>query len=78
MNEKNLKDIISYVVSSKALDSSINELALEIESNGTKTSRKDCLAIINKSGFKTLNSFKNYSLKLVIVFAKASLKDNLI
>ena len=78
MNEKNLKDIISYVVSSKALDSSINELALEIESNGTKTSRKDGLAIINKSGFKTLNSFKNYSLKLVIVFAKASLKDNLI
>tara|TARA_B100001057_G_C22791388_1_gene927759 strand:- start:1039 stop:1614 length:576 start_codon:yes stop_codon:yes gene_type:complete len=78
VNEKNLKDIISYIVSSKALDSSINELALEIESNGTKTSRKDCLAIINKSGFKTLNSFKNYSLKLVIAFAKASLKDNLI
>ena len=49
MNEKNLKDIISYVVSSKALDSTINELALEIASNGTKTSRKDCLAIINKS-----------------------------
>ena len=37
--EKNLKDIISYVVSSKALDSTINELALEIASNGTKTSK---------------------------------------
>jgi hypothetical protein len=78
MNEKNLKHILSYIISSKALDGSINELASQIASKGTDTTRKECLAILNKNGFETLQSFKINSLKLVIATAKVSLKDNII
>ena len=78
MNEKNLKNILSYIISSKALDKSINEIASQIESKGTGTTRKECLAILNKNGFKTLQSFKINSLKLIVATAKVSLKDNLI
>lgn len=78
MNEKNLKNILSYIISSKALDKSINEIASQIEYKGTGTTRKECLAILNKNGFKTLQSFKINSLKLIVATAKISLKDNLI
>jgi hypothetical protein len=78
MNEKNLKNILSYIISSKALDKSINEIASQIESKGTGTTRKECLAILNKNGFKTLQSFKINSLKLIVATAKVSLKDNII
>ena len=78
MNEKNLKNILSYIISSKALDKSINEIASQIESKGIGTTRKECLAILNKNGFKTLQSFKINSLKLIVATAKISLKDNLI
>ena len=78
MNEKNLKNILSYIISSKALDKSINEIASQIESKGTGTTRKECLAILNKNGFKTLQSFKINSLKLIVATVKVSLKDNII
>jgi len=78
MNEKNLKNILSYIISSEALDKSINEIASQIESKGTGTTRKECLAILNKNGFKTLQSFKINSLKLIVATAKVSLKDSII
>jgi len=78
MNEKNLKDVLSYIISSQALDGSINDLAFLIAKNGTNTTRKNCLEMINQSDFKTLKSFKTNSLKLIIAFAKVSLKDNIV
>lgn len=79
MSYKNdLKQTFSFIISSNVIDDASIDIAEIIANNGTSTTRKECLDVLNEYGFKSLKSFKDDALKLILIYIKIALKDNLI
>ena len=79
MSYKNdLKQTFSFIISSNIIEGASVDIAEIIANKGTSTSRKECLDVLNEYGFKNLKSFKESALKLVLIYIKITLKDNLI
>jgi hypothetical protein len=73
-----LKQTFSFIISSNVIEGSSIDIAEIIANKGTSTTRKECLDVLNEYGFKSLKSFKENALKLVLIYIKIALKDNLV
>lgn len=79
MSYKNdLKQTFSFIISSNIIEGASVDIAEIIAAKGTSTTRKECLDVLIEYGFKNLKSFKENALKLVLIYIKITLKDNLI
>jgi len=79
MSYKNdLKQTFSFIISSNIIEGASVDIAEIIAAKGISTSRKECLDVLIEYGFKNLKSFKEEALKLVLIYIKITLKDNLI
>ena len=74
--QNDLKQIFSYIISLNVLKDSSLDIAKTIANKGQKTTRKDCLDILNQHSINDLKSFKENSLKLALFYIKIALKDN--
>ena len=76
--KNDLKQTFSFIISSNIVEGASIDIAEIIADKGTNTSRKECLDVLNEYGFKNLKSFKENALRLVLIYIKITLKDNLI
>jgi len=72
------KKTFGYIISYNSIEDSLIDVGQILSSKGMKTSRQDCLEILKNHKINSLQKFKPLALKLVFLFIKISLKDNLI
>ena len=72
------KKTFGYIISFKILDDSLIDIGEVLSNKGMNTSRQDCLEILESHKIYSLQKFKPQALKLVFLFIKISLKDNII
>ena len=72
------KKTFGYIISFKILDDSLIDIGEVLSNKGMNTSRQDCLSILGSHKIYSLQKFKPQALKLVFLFIKISLKDNII
>lgn len=73
-----LKKTYSYIISSNVIGNSLLDVGEIIAKKGLNTTRKDCLNVLNSYGIKSLEDFKGKFIKLILLYIKVALKDNII
>lgn len=73
-----IKKTFGYIISFKIIDDTLIDIGEILSNKGINTSRQDCLEILESHKIYSLQKFKPQALKLVFLFIKISLKDNLI
>ena len=73
-----IKKTFGYIISFKIIDDTLIDIGEILSNKGMSTSRQDCLEILESHKIYSLQKFKPQALKLVFLFIKISLKDNLI
>ena len=73
-----IKKTFGYIISFKIIDDTLIDIGEILSNKGMNTSRQDCLEILESYKIYSLQKFKPQALKLVFLFIKISLKDNLI
>ena len=73
-----IKKTFGYIISFKIIDDTLIDIGEILSNKGMSTSRQDCLEILESHKIYSLQNFKPQALKLVFLFIKISLKDNLI
>jgi len=78
MDIDNLKRNFSYIISNNTLSDSIIDVGQIVAEKGTLANRKEVISVLQANGIKDLKAFNDSSIKLILLYIKLALKDNVI